>query len=100
MKSAPRSIGCCLKGPTHDDKKDPEEDARKMRAQINDLNGGKTDPGRWELLTITVDSGAGESVSPPNVATSFPIVETAASKDGVYYVAASGDRVYNEGSGA
>ena len=29
--------------------------------------------------------------------TAFPIVETPASKDGTYYVAATGDRVYNEG---
>ena len=68
-----------------------------MISQIHGLNGGRKGPGRWELMTITVDSGAGESVSPPDVATSFPIVETAASKEGTYYVAATGDRVYNEG---
>ena len=46
---------------------------------------------------MTVDSGAGESVAPPHEADKFPIVETQASRDGTYYVAATGDRVYNEG---
>ena len=64
---------------------------------MNEVNRGRKDPGRWELFTITVDSGAGESVTPPHEATMFPTVETAASQDGTYYVAASGDRIYNEG---
>ena len=46
---------------------------------------------------MTVDSGAGESVSPPHEAAMFPTIETDASRDGTYYIAATGDRVYNEG---
>ena len=78
-------------------KEDTDADDKKLRAQLNEVNEGKKDPGRWELFTITVDSGAGESVSPPSEATIFPTIENAASKDGTYYVAASGDRIYNEG---
>ena len=64
---------------------------------MNELNKGKNDPGDWELFTITVDSGAGESVSPPHEAATFPVIETTASKEGTYYIAATGDRVYIEG---
>ena len=85
-----------MRGPTQRGE-DHEEEVKKLQTQINELNEGKTDAGQWELLTITVDSGAGESVSPPDVATSFPIIETKASKEGVYYISASGDRIYNEG---
>ena len=92
----PKSISCCMRGPTQQ-REDQEEHERKLQTQINEPNEGKTDSGQWELLTITVDSGAGESVSPPDVATSFPIIETKASQEGVYYVAATGDRIYNEG---
>ena len=85
-----------MKGPAPGDDDTDEEEQKKQR-QVNDLNRGRKDPGRWELFTITVDSGAGESVTPPHEATTFPIIETQASKDGTYYVAATGDRVYNEG---
>ena len=93
---APRDIGCCMKGPAPNED-DAGEKAESRQKQLNEVNKGRKDPGRWELFTITVDSGAGESVSPPNEGTSFPIIETQASRDGTYYVAATGDRVYNEG---
>ena len=76
---------------------DDDEGEENMRKQLDEVNQGRKDPGRWELFTITVDSGAGESVSPPHEGTTFPIIETQASRDGIYYVAATGDRVYNEG---
>ena len=44
-----------------------------------------------------MDSGAGESVSPPHEATQFPTIETEASREGTFYISATGDRVYNEG---
>ena len=44
-----------------------------------------------------MDSGAAESVAPPEAGSMFPIIETQAAKDGMYYISATGDRVYNEG---
>ena len=85
-----------MKGPTKEEE-DAEEHAKKVHKQLSELNKGRKNPGRWELFTITVDSGAGESVSPPHAAPMFPTIETEAAKDGTYYIAATGDRVYNEG---
>ena len=78
-----------------DNKKEEKNEA--LVAQISELNKGRQDPGKWELFTITVDSGAAESVAPPDAANTFPLVETQATKDGLYYISATGDRVYNEG---
>ena len=89
-------LGCCLKGPTKGDG-GGEDKGKVLAAQLNEVNKGRKDPGRWELFTITVDSGAAESVAPPDAGDTFPLVETQAAKDGLYYISATGDRVYNEG---
>lgn len=51
----------------------------------------------WALVTVTIDSGAAESVMPADVCSMFPVVDTEASKNGEHYVSASGDPIYNEG---
>ena len=43
----------------------------------------------WEEVIITVDSGAVDTVAPPNVSTDLPIVPTEASISGPYYKAAN-----------
>ena len=51
----------------------------------------------WVPLSIMVDSGAGESVSPPGMFPNVPIFETTASQSGVEYTAASGHKIPNLG---
>ena len=56
-----------------------------------------TDDGNWELLEVAVDSGATESVMPDQLLTSIPTAPSAASRRGVEYEVANGQRVPNEG---
>ncbi len=60
---------------------------------------GSFEGGQWEKIPrgITIDSGAAESVIPKNCCTAYPTREAGASKAGVYYLAANGEKVYNEG---
>ena len=52
---------------------------------------------KYELVEITVDSGAGESVIPPELMAQFGTQPTDASRSGEEYIAASGDVIQNEG---
>ena len=52
---------------------------------------------KYELVEITVDSGAEESVTPLNVLAQFPTRETENSKSGEQFVAANGSVIDNEG---
>ena len=56
-----------------------------------------TDDGNWELLEVAVDSGATESVMLDQLLTSIPTAPSAASRRGVEYEVANGQRVPNEG---
>ena len=55
--------------------------------------------GKWEPISkgITIDSGAAESVIPPDHAPQFPTVPSDASRAGVSYVAANGGKLPNKG---
>ena len=60
---------------------------------------GKKGPrwGRYEMITVTADSGAADHVAPKNVASHLKIQETEASRQGVKYVAANGQKIANVG---
>ena len=51
----------------------------------------------WKLVSIIIDSGASDSVAPPN-AFPVPIHQTDASIAGLCYTAAGGQRIPNEGA--
>ena len=55
---------------------------------------------KYEMITITADSGAADHVSPKNVATHIRTQETSASRQGMKYVAANGHKIANEGQKA
>ena len=52
---------------------------------------------KYELVEITVDSGAAESVCPPDLMSQFPTKETPSSLNGEQFVAANGAIIENEG---
>ena len=49
------------------------------------------------MITVTADSGAADHVAPGNVASHLEIQETEASRQGVKYVAAKGQKISNVG---
>ena len=65
------------------------------KTQYKHLNNAET--ARYELIEITVDSGAEESVTPPDVTNQFQTMETESSKAGEQFVAANGSVIENEG---
>ena len=52
---------------------------------------------KYEMITVTADSGAADHVAPKNVASHLQVQETAASRQGMKYVAANGQKISNEG---
>ena len=52
----------------------------------------------YERIRITADSGAVDHVAPRSTAAHIPIRETAASRQGVHYVAANGSKISNMGA--
>ena len=44
----------------------------------------------WEVIEVTLDSGACETVAPERIGNDIPIEETEASKSGLMYTAANG----------
>ena len=55
---------------------------------------------KWELLSITVDSGAAESVIPENRCTQYPTRDTERSLSGMQYQGADGSKIPNMGEKA
>eukprot|EP00973_Karenia_brevis_P003725 514899-Karenia_brevis.AAC.1 len=53
--------------------------------------------GEWEVLTVTVDSGAADSVAPEDQCVGYATRSTAASKAGMNYIAANGKKIPNLG---
>ena len=53
--------------------------------------------GNYEKVTITVDSGAADTVGPKHIAQGIPIKPTKASKEGKHYRAANGTQIKNYG---
>ena len=56
-----------------------------------------TRKGKYEMITVTADSGAADHVAPRKVADHLKIQETEASRQGVKYVAANGQKIANVG---
>ena len=52
---------------------------------------------KWELLSVTVDSGAAESVVPEGQCEQCPTRDTEKSMAGVSYLAADGTKILNMG---
>ena len=52
---------------------------------------------RYEMVTVTADSGAADHVAPIGTANHLEVRETTASRQGVKYVAANGQRISNLG---
>ena len=63
--------------------------------QIGGVNNFK---GEWEVIKVTVDSGAVDTVTPRSTAKYFPILETEASRRGLDYRAANGTNIKNHGA--
>ena len=53
--------------------------------------------GKYEMVTVTADSGAADHVAPKSVASHLKVQETEASRQGVKYVAANGHKIANVG---
>ena len=53
--------------------------------------------GSWEVIPVTVDSGAVDTVGPKTVARNFPTRETDDSRLGRNFRAANGSRINNYG---
>ena len=53
--------------------------------------------GSWERVSVTVHSGADNSVMPKRIATGIPIRQTESSRQGLKHRAANGTSIKNEG---
>ena len=51
----------------------------------------------WKAISILIDSGASDSVAPAGTFPGVPIYETTASKGNLFYTAAGGHIIRNEG---
>jgi hypothetical protein len=64
------------------------------------INEVTSDNGNWEKITVTIDSGAVDSVGPKTMATDLPIRDTPASRAGLKYRAVNGTTIDNLGEKA
>ena len=64
------------------------------------INEVTSDNGTGEKITVTIDSGAVDSVGPKTMATDLPIRDTPASRAGLKYRAANGTTIDNLGEKA
>ena len=71
----------------------------KVQKEAVQAVGGAPKGEEWELLETIMDSGANVSVSPPGVGVKagYEVLESAASRAGVSYVAANGGEIPNLG---
>ena len=67
--------------------------------EVNSLNGKeiKYDGSGFRKVRVLFDTGAGESVAPPEEFAEFPIKESEGSKKGWFYESANGEEIHNEG---
>ena len=68
-----------------------------MGKAVNCVNEVTHGQGKWEKITVIVDSCAVDSVGPPTMATSVKIKDTSASRAGMKYRAANGTSIANQG---
>jgi hypothetical protein len=73
------------------------EKFQKGRSEPNLLGAWKSEASGWREVDVVLDSGAADSVCPKEMAPRFPIVDSDASRAGVYYTAANGGKLYNLG---
>ena len=69
----------------------------EQAGRINKLNNVENLNNDWEVLNITVDSGAIDNVLSQECASQFGTKETRMSKNGGYYTAANDTKIFNEG---
>ena len=71
----------------------------EMSAQGPEVNAvpQNEENGDYEVVTVTLDSGAYNTVGPPKVGTYFPVKPTSASQSGKHYSAANGSVIHNYG---
>ena len=69
-------------------------DRDSVRSSIDSVDQFR---GKWEKVSVIVDSGAIDSVIPDSVALGFQKRDTAASRQGLKYRAANGTPIANEG---
>ena len=94
--------------------RDSRREARRERARARGINcflsgaagngsGGplcgawQAEDRGWSRVRVIMDSGAAESVCPRSMAPQFTVVDSAASKAGVYYTSANGGKNINLG---
>ena len=75
--------------------KDIDSISLEEERQIGGVNNYQV---QWEVIKVTVDSGAVDTVTPPSTAKYFPILETDASRRGLDYRAANGTKIKNHGA--
>eukprot|EP00973_Karenia_brevis_P076629 10644604-Karenia_brevis.AAC.1 len=68
----------------------------KKESPLCPIGQGGISP-KWEPLTITVDSGAAESVIPEEQCVQYPTTDTQASLSGMCYLGADGSEIPNVG---
>ena len=68
-----------------------------MDKEVNAVPTGPTRNDDYEIINVTVDSGAYNTVGPPHVGTYFKIGNTEASQSGQHYRAANGTVIKNYG---
>ena len=59
------------------------------------LNAWRRETEGWHQVNVVLDSGAADSVCPKDMAPWFEVVDSDASRAGVYYTAANGGKIYN-----
>jgi hypothetical protein len=69
----------------------------RMGNEVNCVNEVSQGASKWEKVTVTVDSGAVDSVGPPTMAKDIRVRETPASRAGMKYRAANGTSIANQG---
>ena len=71
-----------------------------MRAQGKEeplFTAWRTDNKGWSQVEVVLDSGAADTVCPRDMCPQFPVEDSDASKAGVYYTGANGEKLFNLG---
>ena len=82
-------MGCLKK------KENPNE--KKPLGNINKIKSVEKVNEDWEIINVTVDSGAVDNVAPEEIGEQFEVKETKMSQKKGYYTAANGTKIYNQG---
>ena len=70
----------------------------KVKGEPQELcTAWKAEQAGWHCVEVVLHSGAADSVCPKDMCTWFEVVDSEASKAGVYYTAANGGKLFNLG---